>query len=265
MFESIKIINECKKVLKRHNIKYCDEFRVFKKFGLIHCQIDDWRGPTEVDGFPVLTEKSATLLLIESCASTHYLEEEKNNREILLKNYPQGYGEYEHRKYWFEKILEIFKNLDTLYYEKLIHKYTKYLNMNKKTKQKWCFNKDTEKFENLPIATYSAVIINKVNSSVKIYNQDPCGGKLNDNIYNFLSETINENIYEFTFTNDGIHKFYLKVYNPIMVDSSENYIMIYKADKVEWIYVSNDLKNDVQIRTFLHDGLILKISGEINI
>ena len=36
MFESLKIINECKKILKNHDIKYKDDFRIYKKLGLIH-------------------------------------------------------------------------------------------------------------------------------------------------------------------------------------------------------------------------------------
>ena len=84
----ITIIDEIKEnskytidLFKKHNIKYNEDFRIYKKLGLIHCQVDDWRGPVEVDGFPVLTIKSATLLLIESCAFDHYLLEEKEKRE----------------------------------------------------------------------------------------------------------------------------------------------------------------------------------------
>ena len=83
MFESLKIISECKIILNKHNIKYNEDFRIYKKLGLIHCQVDDWRGPIEVDGFPVFTIKTAILLLIESCAFDHYLLEEKTEENIL--------------------------------------------------------------------------------------------------------------------------------------------------------------------------------------
>lgn len=36
MFESLKIISECKRILKKHNIKYDEDFRIYKKLGLIH-------------------------------------------------------------------------------------------------------------------------------------------------------------------------------------------------------------------------------------
>lgn len=186
MFESLKIISECKRTLKNHNIKYNEDFKIYKKFGLIHCQVDDWRGPVEVDGFPVLTIKSAILLLIESCAFDHYLLEENNKREQLIKEYPFGYGEYETRKYLFENILKVIKGYDEKHYVSLINKYTKYLNMNRKTKQRWSYNKSTEKFEIYPVASYSAVIISKAINTIRIYNQDPCGGKLDDNIYKLI-------------------------------------------------------------------------------
>ena len=37
MFESLKIISDCKRILKKHNIKYNEYFRIYKKLGLIHC------------------------------------------------------------------------------------------------------------------------------------------------------------------------------------------------------------------------------------
>ena len=106
-------------MLKKYNIKYNEDFRIYKKLGLIHCQVDDWRGPVEVDGFPVLTIKSAALLLIESCAFDHYLLEEKEKREELIEEYPLVYGEYETRKYLFENILKVIKDYDEKYYVNL--------------------------------------------------------------------------------------------------------------------------------------------------
>lgn len=266
MFESLKIINECKRILKKYDIKYNEDFRIYKKLGLIHCQIDDWRGPVEVDGFPVLTIKSAALLLIESCAFDHYLLEEKDKREQLIKEYPLGYGEYETRKYLFENILKVIKGYNEKYYVSLINKYAKYLNMNRKTKQKWSYNKSTEKFEISPVARYSAVIINKARSIVRIYNQDPCGGRLDDNIYKLLSESIKDDVWNFSFTNNGKDRFYLEVYNPKHVDSSDNYIMIYRADKVVWSYTSSeDNMDEKQIRSFIYNGEILNVVGDIDL
>lgn len=266
MFESSKIMNECKKELKKYNISYNNELRIYKKMGLIHCQVDDWRGPVEVDGFPVLTIESAILLIIESCAFHHYLLEEKEKREQLIKEYPLGYGKYETRKYLFENILKVIKGYDEKYYVSLINKYTKYLNMNRKTKQKWSYNKRAEKFEISPVATYSAVIINKAKLIVRIYNQDPCGGRLDDNIYKLLSENIKDDVWNFSFTNNGEDRFYLEVYNPKYVDSSDNYIMINKADKVVWSYKSSeDNMNERQIRSFIYNGETLNVVGDIDL
>lgn len=265
MFESIKIVNECKKILKKHNIKYNDSFRIYKKLGMIHCQVDDWRGPVEVDGFPVLSSKTAIAIIIESCAFEHFVNEEKDKREALQKNYPLGYGEYEPRKYLFENILKVLKDYNEQYYEKTINKYIKYLNLNKANKQKWSFNKNSSLFEILPVATYSAVIINKARSFVRIYNQDPCGGRLDDNIYKLLSQEFNEQLSTFVFTNNGDDRFYLYVYSPKYIDSSDNYIMINKADKVVWTYSVEESDINKQERVFIFDGSILNITGEINI
>ena len=147
MFESIKIISECKKILKKHNIKYNDSFRIYKKLGMIHCQVDDWRGPVEVDGFPVLSSKTAIAIIIESCAFEHFVNEEKDKRDILQKNYPLEYGEYEPRKYLFENIIKVLSDYNDQCYKKAISKYIKYLNANKKSKLKWSFDISTGTFK----------------------------------------------------------------------------------------------------------------------
>lgn len=265
MFKSIKIINECKKILKKHNIKYDEGFRIYKKLGFIHCQVDDWRGHIEVDGFPVLSSKTAISIIVELCAFNYFLEEEKNKREMLKNNYPLEYGEYEPRKYLFENILNVLKDFNEQYYKKSINKYIKYLNLNKTNIQKWSFDKKTELFEISPVTTFSAVIINKAGSFVQIYNQDPCGGRIDDNIYKLLSQELNKQLYTFVFTNTGDDRFYLYVYNPKYIDYSDNYIMINKADKVVWTYFMNDNKISKQERVFIFDGLTLNITGEINI
>lgn len=265
MFESLKIINECKKILKNHDIKYKDDFRIYKKLGLIHCKVDDWRGPIEVDGFPVLTVKSAVSLLIEHSSFEHYITDEKEKRETLIKEYPLGYGEYEPRKYIFENILQIIKSYDKEKYINSIKKYTKFINTNNKTKQKWMFNNKTEKFELYPTCNYSAVIINKAINTIRIYNQDPCGGRLDDNIYKLLTEDYGKGLFKFSFTNNGEDRFYLEIYNPQYTDGSDNYIMINKADKVVLVYLPNENYADkTQIRTFVFNGTILKITGDIS-
>lgn len=147
MFESIKIIKECKKILKMHNIKYNESFRIYKKLGVIHCQIDDWRGPTEVDGFPVLSSKAAIANILELCAFEHFASEEKDKRYILQKNYPLEYGEYEPRKYLFENILKVLKDYNDQSYKEKTNKYIKYLNINKKGKQRWLFDSATDTFK----------------------------------------------------------------------------------------------------------------------
>ncbi len=147
MNTSARIIDECKNVLKKYGIKYCEGFRIFKEFGLIHCQTEDWRGPTELDGFPVFTEKAAVGLLVVSCAFSHYCYFERDNREKLVKEYPSKYGEYEFRKIIFESILNILKDYDAYMYQTYIRKYTKYINTNRTAKEKWVFNTDSNKFE----------------------------------------------------------------------------------------------------------------------
>ncbi|MGM9858722.1 MAG: hypothetical protein ACI311_05715 [Bacilli bacterium] len=265
MFENIKIINECKKILKKHNIKYDEDFRIYKKLGFIHCQVDDWRGHIEVDGFPVLSSKTAIAIIVESCAFKYFLEEEKNKRAMLKNHYPLEYGEYEPRKYLFENTLNVLKDFNEQYYNKAINKYIKYLNLNKTNKQKWLFDKKTGLFEMSQTITFSAVLINKSSSFVQIYNQDPCGGRLGDNFYTFLSQDSNEQFSTFVFTNTGDDRFYLYVYNPKHIDYSDSYIMINKADKVVWTYFLNDNKKSKQERVFIFDGSTLNITGEINI
>ncbi len=146
MFEAIKIIKKCKKFLKKYNIPFKEEFHIYKKLGLIHCKERDWRGPIEVNGFPVLIEAEAIKILILSCLHDYYFNEELKNREQLKNNYPQIFGKYDTRKYPFEKILMIYKNFDYDDYKQQVKKYTKYLNINRDGNSKWIYDYDKESF-----------------------------------------------------------------------------------------------------------------------
>ena len=264
MFDSVKIIRECKSILKKHNIRYCEDFRIFRRFGLIHCQVEDWRGPVEVDGFPVSTAKAAIGLLIKACAFSHYCDLEKENRENLAKEYQLGYGEYESRKFIFENILNVLEDYDKDIYEANIQKYTKYINTNRTTKDKWFFNINTKEFETYISPELFAVIIYKDTHYVNVYNQDPCGGRHYDNFYTFLSSEIVDNVLTFTFTNSGIDRFYLSVHNPDFCNDSKKYILIGKADQIIWThsYDENNQKKK-RTRTFVLDGESLNISENV--
>lgn len=263
MFDSVKIVNECKKILKKHGIPYCEDYMVFKEHGLIHCQLNDWRGTIEVDGFPVLTTKDAVGLLIECCASTHYCYVEADNRERLVKEYQAEYGEYEPRKFVFESILNVLKDYDQKTYQKSIQKYTMHINTNRKPKNEWSFNTETKKFETDLSPESFAVVIYKSAKYVQIYQQDPCGGRPYDNIYQLLTSEKSDSILSFTFTNSGDERFCLDVYDPNLCDESEKYILIGKADKVVWTYyydVGDQEKK--RTRTFLFDCGKVHISEE---
>jgi hypothetical protein len=265
MFNSIKTIKECKKILKKYGIKYCKDFSVFKRFGLIHCQVEDWRGPIEIDGFPVFTEKAAVGLLVESCAFSHYCNLEKDNRENLTKEYQLGYGEYEPRKFIFESILNVLKDYDKNIYQASIEKYTKHINTNRTTKDKWFFNADTKEFETYISPELFAVIIYKTTHYVNVYNQDPSGGRHYDNIYTFLSSDAIDNILTFTFSNNGTDRFYLSVHNPDFCNESKKYILIGKADKIVWTHNCEAYNHkEKRTRTFVFDGQSLDISEDIS-
>ena len=45
------------------------------------------------------------------------------------------------------------------------------------------------------------MIISKAINTIRIYNQDPCGGKLDDNIYKLISENFEDGLFKFSFTN----------------------------------------------------------------
>ena len=263
MFDSIKIITECKKVLNPYNIDFCEDFKIHKKMGLIHCYTEDWRGNTEVDGFPVFTTKAAIELLVKSCAFEHYSKVEVKDRENLKKEYPLVYGEYEPRKFVFENILNVLKDYDRRVYENNIKKYTKYINTNRKPKSEWIFNTKTNSFETCYQIDSFAVVIYKTAECVKIYNQDPCGGRPFDNFYKLLSSSKSDNILTYIFTNNGDDRFYLNVYNPRFGEKTEDYIIVGSADKIVWTHAFKENNLDKkQTKTFVLDGNAVNISED---
>ncbi len=251
MFEITKIAIKCNSFLHNHGIKLDPELKFFKKRGLIHCQVMDWRGPTEIDGFPVLTINQAMDKLIILSIENHFIIQEKEKREELLKSYPSGYGTYDGRKYFFEETLKIIKEYDVGLFEKQIKIYTKYINQNRKIKFKWKYNDDTLSFETTKVINHFAVNINKNNSTVYVYSQDPCGGRPGDNVYRFLDISSYDGYVKISFTNNGTDRYYMYVYNPKACESTEHYILIGIADKIVWeneIIINNI--SQIRIRTF---------------
>lgn len=45
MFDAMKITMKCKAFLKKHDVPFCDDFKIYRKLGMIHCKVEDWRGP----------------------------------------------------------------------------------------------------------------------------------------------------------------------------------------------------------------------------
>ena len=149
MFDAMKITMKCKKFLNKHHVPFCDHFNVYIKLGMIHCEVLDWRGPIELDGFPTFSKDDAIFIIIDFCLRDFYFREELKNRDSLLKIYPKEYGEYDPRKYAFEKIIEVFKDYSNLYHSKAINKYTKYLNTNSHAKSRWVYDLKKESFTTL--------------------------------------------------------------------------------------------------------------------
>ena len=238
MFDAMKITMKFKKFLNKHHVPFCNDYNVYIKLGMIHCEVLDWRGPIELDGFPTFSKDEAIFIIIDSCLSDFYFREELKNRDSLLKIYPKEYGEYDPRKYAFEKIIEVFKDYSNLYHRKAIKKYTKYLNTNSRAKTRWVYDLKKESFTTLKYIDFMAVKVYKNVGSVLIYNMDPQQGKPNDNIYEYVA-TIKENEYiKFVFTNNGNDRYFLYVYDYETAEENENYILIGFADKIIWDYPS---------------------------
>jgi hypothetical protein len=147
MFDSLKIKSECNLFLKKYNIKIDEEFHIYKKGPLIHCQVMDWRGPIEVEGFPVISINTAIAKIIELSIFDHFLKKEVKKRKELKKNFSSLYGDYEFRKYWFEESLKIIKEYSDPLFKKLVKKYTSLINKNRNIKSKWKYNFSKLQFE----------------------------------------------------------------------------------------------------------------------
>ena len=236
MFDAVKITMKCKAFLKKHDVPFCDDFNIYRKLGMIHCKVEDWRGPIELDGFPTFSKDEAIFIIIDSCLSEFYFQKELENRDNLFKTYPRGYGEYDPRKYAFEKVIEVFKDYSNLYHRKAIKKYTKCLNTNSHVKSRWVYDLKKESFTTLEYIDFMAVKVYKNTGSVSIYNMEPQQARPNDNIYKYVT-TIKENEYiKFVFTNNGNDRYFLYVYDYEAAEENENYILIGFADKIIWDY-----------------------------
>ncbi len=240
MFDAIKLTIECKSFLKKHNIPFCDDLNIYKRLGMIHCKVQDWRGPIELEGFPTLQEDEARFILLNYCLFEFYIHEELNSRDRLMKNYPKGYGEYDSRKYVFEKIIEVFKDYNDTYFNRAVKKYTKFLNTNSRAKFKWVYDMTTNCFTTTKSLDLMAVKVAKKTGSLVIYNMVPQQTMPNDNIFKYVA-TIKETKYiKFVFTNDGNDRCFLYVYNPKATEENDDYFLIGMADKIVWDYVWND-------------------------
>lgn len=99
-------------------------------------------------------------------------------------------------------------------------------------------NKLSNRTNSIAINFYIAVVINKVNSSVKIYGKyvspRDMNGLIPDGVFKYVKE---EKVGEdsiFYFTNTGTDEHCLYVKNPKSMERAENYIIIGKAEKVHW-------------------------------
>ena len=149
MFDAMKITKKCKAFLKKHGVPFCDDYRIYRELGMIHCKVEDWRGPIELNGFPTFSMDDAIFIVIDSFLSKFYFQKELENRDDLQKIYPPGYGEYDPRKYAFEKVIEVFKDYSDAFYRKAIKKYTKCLNTNSHSKSRWVYDVKNESFVTL--------------------------------------------------------------------------------------------------------------------
>lgn len=84
-----------------------------------------------------------------------------------------------------------------------------------------------------------AVEINKVANGVKVYGRVVIGSrdqnyKIADSYFKLIDTKVNVGYTLYVFTNNGEDRFYLEVYNPKLVETSQNYVLIGKATKVVW-------------------------------
>ena len=43
---------------------------------MIHCKVEDWRGPIELSGFPTFLKDDAIFIIIDICLSEFYFQKE---------------------------------------------------------------------------------------------------------------------------------------------------------------------------------------------
>lgn len=147
MRESTDILNRATSFLGKYNIPLIHGITVYEQLGLIHCTVEDWRGPIEMDDFPVLSKKKAIELLIEHSLFMHFCMEEAKNRKDIAVAYPHNGGEYDCRKYIFEQIIKMFKIYDENIFKNKVNKYTHLINTNRHPTSKWKFNFNLLEFE----------------------------------------------------------------------------------------------------------------------
>lgn len=260
MFDVLKITTKCKSFLKKHNIPFCEDVNIYRKLGLIHCKVQDWRGSTELNGFPTFSSDEACFILIDYCLAEFYILEERDNRDELIKQYPKSYGKYDSRKYAFERIIEAFKDYSNSFYLRSIKKYTKYINTNSNAKLKWVYDRKQKCFTTLNCIDLMAIKVSKKFKSVLIYNMDPQQGRLGDNIYRYIITIKEKDYIKFVFTNNGNDRYFLYVYNFEACEENDDYILIGMADKIIWDYPSFENKS-LSRKNYTY----LYIDGEINI
>lgn len=84
-----------------------------------------------------------------------------------------------------------------------------------------------------------AVAINKVSNGVKVYGRVIIGARdqnyeIADDFFKLIETKGNLGYTLYIFTNNGDDRFYLEVYNPEFVETSQTYVLIGKATKVVW-------------------------------
>lgn len=87
--------------------------------------------------------------------------------------------------------------------------------------------------------THFAVEINKLANSVKVYGKVVIGSRdqnyeIADSFFKLIETKVNLGYTLYIFTNNGEDRFYLEVYNPEFVETSQTYVLIGKATKVVW-------------------------------
>lgn len=95
-----------------------------------------------------------------------------------------------------------------------------------------------------------AVVINKASNDVVVYGRVIMGArdqnyKCPDNCFKLIDTKINLDYTQYIFTNNEVDRYYLDVYNPELVETSQNYVFIGKSSKVVWSW-SNE-KEGLQI------------------